>query len=385
MATGMPIACVMGDMDLVRPLGLRGIPCAVVAGRGSPARYSRFARTILDWEDFSERPEELAAMLVRYGSRQPSAPVLFYESDAQLLFLSRHRDLLAEVFRFVVADAELVEDLVDKARFQVLAERLALPVPRTRQIQPAAGSTPTDIDLGFPLMIKPLTRWKSWEQIGGSNKALEVETPAALRGLWPRLAESGMAFLAQERIPGPETRVESYHVYVDWDGKRVGEFTGRKIRTRPVAYGHSTALEIADLPDVASLGRELVQRMGLRGVAKLDFKRSPDGRLYLLEVNPRFNLWHHPGAIAGVNLPALVYADLVGLPRQAPSVARAGVRWCRIWRDLAAAKEWGVPLPRWLLWVARCEAKSAVSWDDPMPFVHGLMLWSRSARDSAVH
>ena len=55
------------------------------------------------------------------------------------------------------------------------------------------------------------------------------------------------------------------------------------------------------------LGRTLVQRLGLRGVAKFDFKRAADGRLFLLEVNPRFNLWHHPGALAGVNLPALVF------------------------------------------------------------------------------
>src|SRR5215470_19812901 len=40
----------------------------------------------------------------------------------------------------------------------------------------------------------------------------------------------------------------------------------------------------------------------LTGVAKPDFKRAPDGRLLLLEINPRFNLWHHLGAVAGVNL-----------------------------------------------------------------------------------
>ena len=44
--------------------------------------------------------------------------------------------------------------------------------------------------------------------------------------------------------------------------------------------------------------------LGLRGVAKLDFKRTAAGELVLLEVNPRFNLWHLPGAVAGVNLPA---------------------------------------------------------------------------------
>jgi predicted ATP-grasp superfamily ATP-dependent carboligase len=49
-----------------------------------------------------------------------------------------------------------------------------------------------------------------------------------------------------------------------------------------------------------------------------------------LEINPRFTLWHHAGAVAGVNIPALVYADLTGTPRPATARAKAGVRRCRV-------------------------------------------------------
>ena len=110
----------------------------------------------------------------------------------------------------------------------------------------------------------------------------------------------------------------------------------------------------------------------LTGVAKPDFKRAPDGRLLLLEINPRFNLWHHLGAVAGVNLPALVYADLVGLPRPATRPARAGARWGSIWNDFPAAHASGLPLWRWLPWMLGCDAKSAVAWDDPMPLVRSM-------------
>src|SRR5205807_1928947 len=36
------LACVMGDLDLVRPLGLAGIACAAVTRPGNPSIYSRF-------------------------------------------------------------------------------------------------------------------------------------------------------------------------------------------------------------------------------------------------------------------------------------------------------------------------------------------------------
>ena len=367
------LACVMGSMELVRPLGLAGIRSAVVTRASGASRYSRFTETALSWEDFSEDVEKLVDGLVRFGADLPEPPVLFYEEDSQLLLVSRHRERLARAFRFVVADPVLVEDLVDKARFQVLAERLHLPVPATRWIHPIVGSRPPDLDLCFPVVIKPLTRRLPWDAIGCGGKALQVDSPAGLRDLWPRLVAVGIDLVAQELIRGPETCIESYHVYVDQCGIIVGEFTGQKVRTYPPSYGHSTALVVSNATDVTELGRTLIEQLKLRGVAKFDFKRGPDGRLHLLEVNPRFNLWHHLGAIAGVNLPALVYADLTGLPRGAPAHARAGVRWCRIWEDLPAARACGMPLVSWLSWVLRCEAKSAMAWDDPMPLVRGAM------------
>ena len=162
---------------------------------------------------------------------------------------------------------------------------------------------------------------------------------------------------------------------------------GRKIRTLPLSYGHTTALEITDTADVRGQGRSIVERLGLTGVAKLDFKRDAQRKLHLLEINPRFNLWHNAGAAAGVNIPALVYADLAGLPRPAVTRAKAGVRWCRIWKDFPAARASGIPLARWLPWALGCERKSAVSWDDPMPVLRSawgrmIMRHARSPRDT---
>ncbi len=326
-----PLACVIGDMDLVRPLALAGIRCAVVAPPGAASRYSRFTQVVLPWADPWERA-------------------------------------------FVVPDPTLVEELVDKARFQALAQRAGLPVPPARVLYPNRGLTAEELDLRFPIVLKPLVRRTAqWEPVGGLGKAIRVDTAAALVKLLPRLTAAGMPLIAQEVVPGPETRIESYHVYVDGQGVPVGEFAGQKIRTYPAEYGHSTALRITNSGDVIALGRVLAERLGLRGVAKFDFKRDPRGELHLLEINARFTLWHHPGALAGVNVPALVYRDLVGLPREAAAL-RSGVRWCLLWKDWAAARAAGVSFGRWLPWALGCEAKRTIAWDDPLPFVCGA-LW----------
>jgi predicted ATP-grasp superfamily ATP-dependent carboligase len=338
-----------------------------VARKTSPALYSRFNAAALCWHEFAPDDEPLLQRLLRFAASH-HAPVLFYQEDTHLLFVSRHRERLAPAFRFVIPDAALVEDLTDKARFQVLTERLDLPVPPTRRIRPAVEPIPRELGFRFPLIVKPIRRDDAWNSLGG-HKALRIETEQALRDAWPRLARLG-SLLAQEEVAGPESAVESYHVYVDRIGAIAGEFTGRKIRTFPLSCGHSTALTITDAADVAALGRALTAKLNLRGVAKFDFKRAPDGRLHLLEVNPRFNLWHHLGAVAGVNLPALVYADLTGQPRPAITRARAGVRWCSV-QDFAAARAEGMSMTQWLRFARSCEAKSTLSFDDPMPMLRG--------------
>ncbi len=366
------MACVMGDMDLLRPLALAGIPCAVVSRPGGPALYSRYAQSRLVWDDYTDSAESLVDALVRFGEAQPEPPVLFYEEDGQILLVSRFRERLARAFRFVVADATLIEDLLDKARFQQLAERHGLPVPAARRFDPAI-TEPADIGLRFPLIIKPLTRLDRWNDRFGLRKALCAENIEVLRSLWPELRDCGLELVAQEFIPGAESRIESYHCYVDRQGRIAGDFTGRKIRTYPSSHGHTTALTITEAGDVRELGRNIVERLALTGVAKLDFKRDPQGNLRLLEINPRFNLWHHPGAVAGTNIPAIVYADLAGRPRPPATRVKAGVRWCRAWKDFPAARAGGLPLHAWTPWFIGCETKSTLSWDDPLPFLRATL------------
>jgi predicted ATP-grasp superfamily ATP-dependent carboligase len=363
---GIPIACVLGEVDLLRALRLARIPSTIVAQEGNPALYSRAATTAIGWIDPWREPEALVERLVAFGHRQPRPPVLYYDGDWDLLLVSRYRNRLAQAFRFVVPDAELVESVVDKALFQGLAEHHRLPVPRSVKI--AADDDPSaGIDLDFPVVVKPVTRQNiTWEPLS-DLKALHVTDADELRSVRRRLAVAGVDVIVQEAIAGPDSRIESYHVYIDERGAIAGEFTGRKLRVHPPGYGHTTALTITRNEQLAALGRQIVDRIGLRGVAKLDFKSGPDGRMYLFEINARFNLWHHPGAVAGVNLPALVYADLVGLPRPAQRQVREGVTWCTLRHDFQAARAEGMTILGCLRTTAASDAKSGFAWDDPLP------------------
>ena len=360
-------------IEVLRALALAGVPTATVAPGHDAARLSRHSTVVatVEWSDPGAPAGDRAVLdrLLAWAGTQPAPPPLLFTSDEALLFVSRHRAELASAFRFAIAGADSVQAMVDKARFAPLAEGLGLPVPATR-IATAAGDVPPGVaHLGFPLIVKPYRRDRAWHAaVRTPEKATLVADQEELSRLWVRLATLPTPVVLQACVAGPESRIESYHVYVDEGGTVAAEFTGRKIRTLPAAYGHTTALAITDTPDVLDCGRKLVRALGLRGVAKADFKRAPDGTLFLLEVNPRFHLWHHPGALAGVNIPAIVYADLTDQARPAAQRACPGVRWVHP-RDVLAARAAGVPPWRWLRWARGCEAKAFWAWNDPLPLI----------------
>lgn len=365
------LACVIGSSDVVRPLVMAGVRCAVVAPPRDPARLSRHVAGGIDRMRPGVDDDLLVERLLALAAGEPEPPVLYPCTDRDLIFVSRHRDDLAPAFVPAVADARLVERLVDKSRFIAEAERLGLPVPRSTVVPAGTTAEPAPC---WPAIVKPVDNSAgTWRSVTAA-KAVAVADAPAWRALARQLSRAGADVVVQELVEGPETAIESYHVYVDGRGDRAGEFTGRKIRTIPRTFGNSTAVEITQQPDVQAAGRRAVRAFGLTGVAKVDFKRDARGDLHLLEINPRFNLWHHAGAVAGVNLPALAHADLSGIPRPSAGRARAGVRWCDPTSDPAAARAHGISRGRWLAWAIGCDAASHVSLDDPRPFVGGVLV-----------
>lgn len=379
-ATTRPLACVVGDLSLVRALGRGGIPVAVAPREpDSPIRLSRYCAAVVNTPSWVDDPGSALAAIIDWARQQPAAPVLFYQGDHDLLAASHGRDLLAPHLRCILPPPELVDDLVDKIRFAALAELRSLPVPMTRTVR--RGTDPAG-DLRtwprFPCVLKPTTRSPRFAHLARHQKAIRVENRDELMGLVSLIESYESDFILQEAIEGGEERIESYHAYVRPGGQVMGEFTGQKLRTAPRRYGFSTYVEITDNEEVRRMGRSILETLGFSGVAKIDFKRDArSGRLYLLEINPRFNLWHHPGAAAGVSLPALVYRDCVEPGSARPAgPARPGVRWVSLRDDVRVVKEYRaageLSVARWLAQMATVTINESLLFRDPLPGLAGL-------------
>ncbi len=95
------MAVVLGArvIEVVRSLAMADIPVGVVTPTGDPARWSRYAHSVMtwDWMQPAERHDEaLADRLVEFARRQTAPPALMYCSDQSMVFVSQHRERMAE-------------------------------------------------------------------------------------------------------------------------------------------------------------------------------------------------------------------------------------------------------------------------------------------------
>src|SRR5690348_10142631 len=116
-----------GGINLVRALGLAGVPVLVASlDRHTPSMASRYCRGTVELPPGAPR-EAIVEALSRAGRRlaeEHGRPVpLFYDNDDRLSLVQDFREQLAPHFALLLNERPLSEELLDKERFQALAER----------------------------------------------------------------------------------------------------------------------------------------------------------------------------------------------------------------------------------------------------------------------
>jgi D-aspartate ligase len=398
--SGRPPAVVAGDLTLVRPLGWGGIPViAATTSAGDPVLRSRYVQghCVLPGYQPAQQAATVAT-LAELGQQLHAAlgrPVpLFYGQDSQLELLYRYRAQLERWFLFVLNDEPLAWSLHDKAEFFRLCSAAGVRVPAT--VVPPADEQQLAAalaELRPPLVTKPRRKsdWKDLQQdlFGGAAKARVFASAAELLAA-PGFRAGRERLVVQEYLEAPVTALCSFHGFAAPDGRLLAWFCGRKLRTYPAVAGESALLELVRDEEIETVGRTVCAQLGLRGPFKIDLLRDPrSGIVYTLEVNARFNLWHHLGAAHGVNLPLVAYELLVdGRPPAHPPRYQPRVHWRHAYRDWKAFRaDPALSTARWLR--ERLGLRSlhdTFAWNDPVPFVASSLAWAgQLVRDRWSH
>jgi predicted ATP-grasp superfamily ATP-dependent carboligase len=338
-SSGGPGALVIGGdyqgLGIARSLGRRGIPVVVLDDEVSIAPSSRYVQRSLRVPTLRSSEATMDALHEAARRFGLDGWVLFPTREETVAAVAQHRDELAQTFRVPTPPWETVRVAWDKRQTYRVAERLGIEVPRCWFPQSEADLS--EIEFDGPVIIKPAIKEHFFYETGA--KAWRADDPAELLQKF-RLATAiipAEEVIVQELVPGGGEGQLAFCAFVK-NGEPIGTMTVVRRRQHPSDFGRaSTFVETVDLPELEAPSLRLLREMNYYGLVELEFKRDEHtGAVKLLDVNARTWGYHSLGAAAGVDFPALLHRDQLGLP-VVPCRARSGVRWVRLVTDVPNA------------------------------------------------
>ena len=223
-----------------------------------------------------------------------------------------------------VPEPQRLQKMLDKRLLLASGREAGFDVPdgtvceTTDQIRAAA------LMLGWPLVLKPITS----AETGRDGRLRRANTAVVTRDdLKSRLAEPVGPVLVQRYLPG---RVVSIGGVV-MGGRLLGIAVSRYLRTWPPQAGAACCSETIDAPKgLIDRALAVIEQMGCQGLFELEVLEH-DGRLVMLDLNPRPYGSLALAIGAGANLPALWCGALLGETPVGTVAARPGVRYR--WED----------------------------------------------------
>ena len=383
--TSGPPAIVLGGREnalaVARSLGRRGIAVHALADKGSTlTANSRYVTSSL--APGRVGTEEAWTAWLDAG---PGEGVLIPCGDLGLEYLARNR---ARLEGMGYTPIEMCDDvtlaMLDKERTNELARACGVDVPRTRRVRTREEATAVAQDFEYPCAVKPCDSYRFRAIFG--QKAFVVSSAAELEAAFDRILPSEMEVIVTEIITGPGGErfgYCSYYSYLDADGEPLFHFTKLKPREYPLVFGGGTYHVSKWDPEVAEVGLRFFQGVGLRGIGNVEFKRDGrDGRLKLIECNPRITAADRLVQLAGLDLSYLAYRRALGLEVEPFGSFRDGVREWYPYGDFLAfrdARRQGLATTTaWLRSVAYRQCFPFFDWRDPGPTLANTKSYLRS-------
>jgi predicted ATP-grasp superfamily ATP-dependent carboligase len=191
--------------------------------------------------------------------------------------------------------------------------------------------------------------------------------------------------LIQDFIPGGPKQLYSFCPFFK-EGMVVTSIMARRARQHPMDFGHATTFaELVDIPEMQSIAEKFLTLIGYYGIGEVEFMQDPrDGKFKLIEVNARPWGWHTLAIAAAVDLPYLLYQDMVGEKIVMPAPLK-NMKWVRSITDIptvfAEIIKGNMKFSDYLKSMKGKKEFAVFSLDDPLPFFMEIAmspyLWSK--------
>lgn len=377
------IGCHIMGLAAVRALRQHRIPS--VAMHYESADIAQVSRYPMAHERIPN-PEEDEGRFVRYledaADRWPGA-LLMPCNDPVAVAVSKHHEQLSRHYPIGIPSWESVQPFIEKSLTYPLAESCGVPCPISRACEADIPIPVLAEGMDFPAILKPVRSDAFKRRFHVKN--FRVTQLDELADKLRVCRQAGLDMLLQEIIPGDDDEIRKIQAYANSQGRLVGRFFLRKVRSNPPPFGVGRVnLSCARDPEVERLAQQLIEAAGFRGgVISVEFKRDRrDGQLKLMENNTRITRNNLLSTSCGINFPWLMYEDLMEDRQVDVTEYREGVYWIDCCPDLYHALFHSRREPDTLRdylrpYTHRQKVFAVASLRDPRPFLKQTMRWPK--------
>lgn len=244
-------------------------------------------------------------------------PVLIPSSDQFVSAMARHASTLKDAF-ILSPGLGMQGLLADKQTQYDLAARHGMPMPTTREAACLDEIADFARHAAFPCLLKP-PHFREWHRFDAGHplryqKIAIAQTPNDLISLYRLAAPVTPRLIAQEIIQGPDTAKRVYLSCYDALSRRIATAMFKELRCNPLGFGPATVTEPVTDPETDEVCDRFLKAIGYVGICEIEMKRDTrDGRVKLIEANPRLSGGGDAAPYAGVDLCWLHYLDLIGV------------------------------------------------------------------------
>jgi predicted ATP-grasp superfamily ATP-dependent carboligase len=271
-------------LSLTRSAGRAGHWVAVGANRGlfAAAKVSRYCRQPLDYPVSTSQPQAFVDSILNFVKTE-HVDLVMPVTDWTLGPLSAERQRFNGLCHVAMPSQAAIEFVSDKFRTIELAQAMGIAVPKTHLIHDFEDLSATT-EIGFPVVVKDRfsVRWIQREAVFGSVSY--AYTPDDLASKVRERLEKAGDVLLQEFVSGQgigfSCFVRGSKTFLPFAWLRV-----REVDPRGSASSARTSIPLDD--GLVGHSQQLITRIGFEGIAMVEYKRTANGQLALMEINGR--------------------------------------------------------------------------------------------------
>ncbi len=288
----------------VRSLGDRGVRCIVADSVAfGAATFSKYAESSFVYPDPADEREFIKCLVNKCVDihKKTGGNILLCPIHEEVYVISRHRDRFPAYVHFVLPEDDMLQRIQHKGDLIALAKKYDVRIPPSWYGDVKDAHTLPG-GLSFPVFIK-------LPESSGSTGIYRADDEQAYADIIKNL--SGKVVI-QSFVEG----IDYCCCCLLQEGRAVVIINYKALRTYPFRGGTSVYRKTIHNPDIDRMAKRLLMNVGWNGVAELDFRIGPDGKVYLIEVNPRFWGGLNHAVKANADFPYLVWRMAEGITLQ---------------------------------------------------------------------